>query len=100
MNDYRFYNKIYKEIGKLIGEDAAKKIWEKYGGLTVNFPKNLYSNEYAREYIRKNSGKIHPGKMARSLNLTERRVRQIIKELKDEKNEDTDSVIEEKSESR
>lgn len=84
MSECRFFNKIYKEIGKMAGDDVARKLWEKYGGLTVSFPKNLYSNEYAKEYIRKNNGKVNPSKMAKILNLTERRVRQIIKELRDE----------------
>lgn len=84
MDDSESYNSIYRELSEMLGEEAAEKIWRKYHGQTVNFPQRLYSQTYTREYIRKNDGKVHPKKMASNLNLTERRVRQIIKEVREE----------------
>ncbi len=93
MSDPESYNSIYKEFSELLGEEAVKRIWDKYHGQTVNFPQHLYSRTFARQYIKENDGKLHPRKMAHFLNLTERRVRQIIKEVREEE-DDTDEDTE------
>lgn len=85
MSDSEFYNDIYRELSEMIGEATVKKIWNRYRGLNISFPQRLYSRKFTREYIRKNLDRVHPKEMAEELNLTERRVRQIIKELREEK---------------
>lgn len=84
MSDSKSYNDIYKEISELLGEDAVKKIWKRFRGLNVSFPQRLYSKQYTRDYIKANRGSVHPREMAETLNLTERRVRQILKEIREE----------------
>lgn len=76
------YCKIYREMAELIGDAAVRKLWKEYGGTSVNFPVRLYSQEYTRSFIQENMEKITPADMARELRLTERRVRQIIHELR------------------
>lgn len=65
--------------------EIMKEIYEKYRGLTVTFPKKLYSKEYVHKYIIENYGKEKVHEIARHLELSERRVRQLAKELKEEK---------------
>ncbi|MCR5665826.1 MAG: hypothetical protein K6G01_03250 [Eubacterium sp.] len=77
------YCAIYKELTDLIGEQNARKIWQEYRGMSIQFPQRLYSKEYTRDFIAENLDTMKPREMATLLNLTERRVRQIIKELKD-----------------
>lgn len=83
--DFTHLNGVYKEMAELLGSAAALQIWNRYAGVIVSFPKQLYSKEHIRQYIRENSGKMKPSEIARTIGLTERRVRQIIRE---EKNED------------
>ncbi|MGI6052678.1 MAG: Mor transcription activator family protein [Bilifractor sp.] len=78
------YSEIYRELASLIGESAVTKIWKNFAGITVTFPKRLYSSEYTRQYIRQNMGKEKASDIARKLNLSERRVRQIMKEIREE----------------
>ncbi len=83
-NNFTHLNGVYKEMAELLGDAAALKIWNRYAGVIVSFPKQLYSKEHIRQFIRENSGKMKPSEMARAIGLTERRVRQIIREEKKE----------------
>ena len=74
--DFTHLNGIYKEMAELLGDAAALQIWNRYAGVIVSFPKQLYSKEHIRQYIRENSGKMKPSEIARTIGLTERRVRQ------------------------
>ena len=84
--DFTHFNGVYKEMAELLGSAAALQIWNRYAGVIVSFPKQLYSKEYIRQFITENSGKKKPSEIARSVGLTERRVRQIIREEKKKKN--------------
>ncbi len=84
------YQGIYQELGDLVGVSAAKKIWSQYKGQTISFPQNLYSREAVRAYIRDNMGEKKVSEIARNVGLSERRVRQIMKEIRAQKNEDFD----------
>ena len=78
------YSEVYRELAELIGEAAVIKIWRSYSGLTVTFPRQLYSREFIRSYIRENTGILKPAEIARNVGMTERRVRQIIHDQKEE----------------
>ena len=73
------YCEIYKELAELIGETNTKRIWSYYRG----FPQRLYSKEFTRKFIAENLDTMKPKEMAKHLNLTERRVRQIAKDVKE-----------------
>ena len=72
---------LCKELAELIGE-TNKRIWSYYRGLSVQFPQRLYSKEFAKIYS-ENLDTMKPKEMAKHLNLTERRVRQIAKDVKE-----------------
>ena len=76
------YSQLYKELSELIGDAATLKLWENYQGLNISFPKKLYSNEYVRNFVAENKGKMSTKDIAKSVGLSERRVRQILKEEK------------------
>lgn len=84
--DFTHFNGVYKEMAELLGNEAALQIWNRYAGVIVSFPKQLYSKEHIRQYIRENSGKKKPSEISRAIGLTERRVRQIIREEKKREN--------------
>lgn len=87
--DFDCYCDVYRELCQLVGEHNMKKIYERYQGITIQFPRKLYSKEYTREYITKNKDKLRPKELALKLNISERRVRQITKELNERKGENT-----------
>lgn len=78
------YSGVYKEIAELLGDAATMKLWKNFSGLNITFPQKLYSKEYREEYIREKMHIMKPSEIARNLGLSERRVRQIIVEIKDE----------------
>jgi len=77
-----YYHDIYRELAELIGVQNTKKIWERLHGLSVQFPQRLYSRTYSREYVRDHMDSMKIKDMAVHLSLTDRRVRQIIQELR------------------
>ncbi len=82
--DGEYYYDIYRELAEIVGIHNVKKIWNRYRGLTVQFPQRLYSREYTRAFINDNKDSMTTKEMATRLSLTDRRVRQIIKELRRE----------------
>lgn len=76
------YSDIYRELAELIGDVAVHKIWKAYGGLNVTFPTKLYSRVYVRQFIEEHMDQMKPAEMARELKLSDRRVRQIIREIR------------------
>lgn len=76
------YSGIYKELAELLGDNATIKIWKRFSGLNITFPQKLYSKEYRKEYIKEKMHTMKPAEMAKELGLSERRVRQIIVEIK------------------
>ena len=58
------FNDIYKEMAELLGDAAALKMWNRYAGVSVSFPKQLYSREYIRKFIHDNSDVMKPSDIA------------------------------------
>ena len=84
MSNPEQYSGIYKELSELLGDNATIKIWKYFSGLNVTFPQRLYSKEFTRAYIAENMNDMKPAEMAKTMGLSERRVRQIIAEIRDE----------------
>ncbi len=82
------YCGVYKELAELLGDAATIKIWKQFSGLSITFPQKLYSIEYRKEFIMEHQCTMKPSEMAKILGLSERRVRQIIVEIKHEKGGD------------
>ena len=76
------YSGVYKELAELLGDAATLKIWKRFSGLNITFPQKLYSKEFREEFISENMDLMKPSEMARVLGLSERRIRQIIVEIK------------------
>lgn len=85
------YYGVYAELEALLGnsEDVVS-IYESYNGATVTFPKKLYNKEYTHDYIANHYGYDKVQDIARHLDLSERRVRQLAGEIKKLKNDESD----------
>jgi len=86
-DDPEQFSEIYKDLAELVGVGNARKIWKVYAGLNITFPQRLYSREYTRAFIAKNYQDKSPRELAKATGLSERRVRQIIREIKSETKE-------------
>ena len=79
-----FYCDVYKELVEIVGAATTRKLWKHYHGLTIQFPQRLYSRTYSRDFVRENMETMTTKEMATQLSLTDRRVRQIIREIRRE----------------
>ena len=79
------YSGVYKDLAELVGDAATLKIWKNFSGLNITFPQKLYSIEFRKEFIMENMEIMKPSEMAKMLGLSERRVRQIIAEIRAQK---------------
>ena len=81
------YSGVYKEMAEILGDNATMKIWKRFSGLNITFPQRLFSKEYTRDYIRENMHDTKPSELAKAMGLSERRIRQIITEIRSEDEE-------------
>ncbi|ADL34613.1 hypothetical protein bpr_I1879 [Butyrivibrio proteoclasticus B316] len=79
------YSGVYKELAEILGDAATMKVWKRFAGLNITFPQKLYSADYRKDFIKENMDEMRPAELARTLGLTERRIRQIIIEIKNER---------------
>ena len=80
------YSEFYQEIYRIVDNpQITESLWEAFRGLTITFPKRLYSKEYVYAYIAENYGKEKVQIIARHLELSERRIRQIASEIRSNK---------------
>ena len=77
-----FYCDVYKELVEIVGAATTRKLWKHYHGLTIQFPQRLYSRTYSRDFVRENMETMTTKEMATQLSLTDRRVRQISREIR------------------
>lgn len=71
-------------MAEILGDvGEVEKIYNRYRGLTITFPKKLYNRNFVLQYILENHGKETTQEIARNLDLSERRVKQLLKEVKE-----------------
>ena len=77
------YAGIYRELAELIGEDNMKKVYDRYRGGKVEFPKRIYSKEYVMSMLKKYEGKKSVSEMAQEFDYSERYIRKLMAEMRD-----------------
>lgn len=83
------YCEVYRELAEMIGDANVRKVWRRYAGLNITFPQRLYSREYTRQFIADHLETMRPKEIARAMGLSERRVRQIIHDIRLQEGEQT-----------
>lgn len=76
------YASLYQEMSELIGVENMEKMYSKYKGQQIVFPQKLYSSQYIYSYIVENQGVMSVRQMSEYLQLSDRRIRQIITEIR------------------
>lgn len=78
---------VYREIAELMGMEVASQFYNHFKGQQVTFPNKLYDAGYLKNEI---LDEYAEGKSVRELSVkygyTERRIRQIVRTEKNEKN--------------
>lgn len=75
---------VYSEMAELIGLEAVTKIYIHFKGQQIAFPTRLYTKDYIVRQL--NTGEDQPmGKIATKYGYSERRLRQILKESRENK---------------
>lgn len=83
-NNTKNYCEIYEDLADLLENiTEVEKIYNRYKGLTITFPKKLYNKQFVCQYILDNVGKETTREIAKSLDLSERRVKQLLKEIRE-----------------
>lgn len=77
------YAGVYGELAEILSDVQVLKIWKRFSGVNVTFPQRLYSKEYTNAFIKENWGEMSAAEIARAVGLSERRVRQIAKEIRE-----------------
>ena len=75
---------VYKDLAETVGVENAYKIYSHFKGLQLMFPLKFYSKTYIMQQIcsEYNGKNVHA--LARKYGYSESRVRQILREAKDE----------------
>ncbi|MCR5546773.1 MAG: hypothetical protein K6F30_09905 [Lachnospiraceae bacterium] len=81
------YAGVYRELADILGDAAVKKIWKRFSGVNVTFPQRLFSKEYTKEFIKQHWKDMSASEIARTVGLSERRVRQIASDIQKEDEE-------------
>ncbi len=79
------YAGVYGELAEILSDAQVVKIWKKFSGVNVTFPQRLYSKEFTYDFIEENWNSMTAAEIAKEIGLSERRVRQIHKEVKENK---------------
>lgn len=76
---------IYMEIANAAGMETAIAIHKLFKGQQILFPQKLYKKEYIYKYIKENYNGRNVRELSQKFGYSDRRVRQIISEVKDSK---------------
>ena len=77
---------IYKEVAEAVGIDNAYVIYLHFKGMQMMFPLKFYSHEFiARQLWEEHEKGMGVHDLVRKYELSESRVRQILRDMKNEK---------------
>lgn len=79
VEDMNALNEVYKEMVDLIGYDNTMILYTHFKGQQITFPIKLFKPECISEMIKKQYDGTNSRQLARTYNLSERWVKQLIK---------------------
>lgn len=78
------YAGIYQEMTELIGEQAINKLYQNFRGQQIVFPMRLYNKEYVVKELLERYDGANLKQLALEFGYTERYLRTLIKQSKDQ----------------
>ena len=79
------WNKVYRELEKVIGLDATLSLFKEYRGMQLNLPIRLISRSYMLEVLRNEYTGYNKQELARRYGYSQRSVERMLREIKNEK---------------
>lgn len=71
---------VYREIAEVIGVEPTIALHSRFRGQQITLPKKLFTHDYILTKVKKGDGASKVKKVAAQYGYTERRLRQIMKE--------------------
>lgn len=75
---------IYKEIARAISVDVAVEMYNLFRGQQIIFPQRLYDQDFVITYVKENYDGHNIRELSHMFNYSDRRVRQIIRQIRSE----------------
>lgn len=85
--DAENFTGIYREIAKEISVDVAVKMFNLFRGQQVIFPQRLYDQTFIVTYIKEHYNGHNIRELSHMFGYSDRRIRQIIRQIRREKEE-------------
>lgn len=79
-NDFNHLNNVYKEIAEEFGIDIAKRFYENFKGLQVNFPTRFLNKDYVIQQIKREYDGSNLKQLALKYDYSERWIRVMLSE--------------------
>ena len=73
---------IYREIAQAISADVAIEMYNLFRGQQVIFPQRLYSQEFVVAYVKEHYDGHNIRELSHMFNYSDRRIRQIIQQIR------------------
>lgn len=78
------WNKVYRDLERLVGKQGTLAIYHEFRGLQINFPVRLISRAHMMEVLRYEYDGDNKQKLANHYGYSQRSIERMLKELEDE----------------
>lgn len=78
------WNKIYKDLQKVIGTEATLNLFKEYRGIQLNLPVRLISRSYMLDILRNDYDGQNKQKLARLYGYSQRSIERMLREIREE----------------
>lgn len=77
------WNKVYKDLQKVIGTEATLSLFEEYRGIQLNLPVRLISRSYMLDILRSDYDGHNKQKLARMYGYSQRSIERMLREIRE-----------------
>lgn len=78
------WNKVYRDLEKIVGKQGTLAIYQEFRGLQINFPIRLISRAYMMDVLRTEYTGKNKQKLANHYGYSQRSIERMLKELERE----------------
>lgn len=78
------WNKVYRDLERVVGKQSTLAIYQEFRGLQVNFPIRLISRAYMKDLLRTEYTGKNKQKIATHYGYSQRSIERMLKELERE----------------
>lgn len=86
--DSNYWNEIYQELAKLIGEEHTLLIYQEFRGQQISCPMRLISTNSVKKILSKEYDGTNLKKLAKTYGYTERHLQRLLLDSKDQRDID------------